>query len=520
MLKSHINNVLRSNLCVAPPNKTIERFFYACRLKLNHALVFNNTPLFQAAYIRKQVLWVVMALSAFYLLPCTSMGAVSEAPPHKGHGLALTIEEAVRLALKANRNLVASSLNMEGSHYNLQKTQAEFDWTIAPNAVGGLSDQDKNVAAGVAFSKRFKNGVKTTLAPRVEGNDGDYSGKIGLSLAIPLFRGFGPEVNLDQVHEAKFALKSARISLYLAKVNTVLDTISTAYDVQKNKVLGQLYGFHLDRFKQYGLVAQTKEKVGLATPLDIYRAQIQRRDTENSLTIAREAMQNAADRLKILLALPLERPLEISAPLDFERVALTMPEAVNIAFENRVELQFAREKVSEGERQAMVAKHNLKPQLDLTLDYQRISLTDDPLEVYLLDEDRWYVSITSDSDWRRTAEKLSFQQSLLGVKAARLNVSATEDNIQQQVRMQLQGLLKDAQRITIRLKQIDNAAGKLALAKVKFNHHMADNFDLIEAETELQKAKANLLTSKVNYIIGTYRLRAAMGTLVDQVLYP
>ena len=209
----------------------------------------------------------LLPLSAFWILflwPFTSMGTVSEAPLNKAAVLELTLEDAVQLTLKANRTLVVSSLNMESSGYNLQKAQAEFDWTVTPNAIGGLSDEEKSLAAGVAFSKRFINGIQTTLAPRFEGIDDDYSGKIGLSLTIPLFRGYGPEVNLDKVHDAAFALKSARISLYLTQVNTVLDTIRTAYDITKNKVLGQLYTHHLDRFKQHSLVAQTKEKVGLA----------------------------------------------------------------------------------------------------------------------------------------------------------------------------------------------------------------------------------------------------------------
>jgi outer membrane protein TolC len=520
MYKSQLKQAFWSKPGIATSCHFLNRLAYACRSKLGRTLILSRHLFGKTVCVRKQLPWAGMLFGALLTWPCASMGEVSDPSPHQETALVLTLEEAVQMALEANRNLVATRLNTESADFSLQKAQAEFDWTIAPNAIAGLSDEEKNAAAGVAFGKRFKNGIKTTLAPRVEGNDDDYSGKIGLSLAIPLFRGFGPQVNLDQVKGAAFALKGARISLYLAQVNTVLDTIRTAYDIKKNNDLGRLYAYHLERFKRHSTVAKTKEKVGLATPLDVYRAQIQRRDTENSLTIAREAMQNAADRLKILLAMPIEQSVDISAPLEFERVSLTLSEAVHVAFENRVELKFAYEKVSENERQAVVAKHNLKPQLDLAFDYQRISATGDPLNVYLLDEDRWFVSITSDSDWRRTAEKLSFKQSLLGVKSSRLNARATQDTIQQQVRMQLQGLIKDAQRITIRQKQIDDAAGKLALAKIKFNHHMASNFDLIEAETELQRAKANLVATKVNYIIGTYRLRAAMGTLVDHALYP
>jgi outer membrane protein len=76
-------------------------------------------------------------------------------------------------------------------------------------------------------------------------------------------------------------------------------------------------------------------------------------------------------------------------------------------------------------------------------------------------------------------------------------------------------LQKTLERMQIRKDQIHQARGKLALAKIKFSHGMADNFDLIEAETELQQARSNFLAAQIEYIVGVYRLRAAMGTLIE-----
>jgi outer membrane protein TolC len=56
----------------------------------------------------------------------------------------------------------------------------------------------------------------------------------------------------------------------------------------------------------------------------------------------------------------------------------------------------------------------------------------------------------------------------------------------------------------------------MRLAEIKFSHGMGDNFDLIESETELQRAKTDLLSEKTSYIVGQYRLRAALGTLLKQ----
>jgi outer membrane protein TolC len=96
-----------------------------------------------------------------------------------------------------------------------------------------------------------------------------------------------------------------------------------------------------------------------------------------------------------------------------------------------------------------------------------------------------------------------------------LDLESKEDEIKREVRRQLDALKKDEERISIRKGQIHQAEGKRALSKIKFRYNMANNFDIIEAETELQQARVNLLSVKTDYIVGTYRMRAVLGTLIE-----
>ena len=80
---------------------------------------------------------------------------------------------------------------------------------------------------------------------------------------------------------------------------------------------------------------------------------------------------------------------------------------------------------------------------------------------------------------------------------------------------QVDFLKKTRERIAIIEQQINNAIGKLELSRIKFNNGMADNFDMIEAETEVHRARLSLLSARINHIIGTYRLRKTIGTLIE-----
>ncbi len=181
-----------------------------------------------------------------------------------------------------------------------------------------------------------------------------------------------------------------------------------------------------------------------------------------------------------------------------------------------MELEQTKDEIQEAKRKSGIARHNLLPQLNLVMGYARSSSSDDFGRSMRFDEDTWSINLVSSTDWARTSEKAAFQQTLINIKTARLNLEAKQDEIKRDVRRQLEALMKAEERMKIRNEQIRQAEGKLALAKIKFNHGMADNFDVIEAETELQRTRDNLLSIETEYIVGTYRMRAVLGTLIER----
>ena len=250
--------------------------------------------------------------------------------------------------------------------------------------------------------------------------------------------------------------------------------------------------------------------------MDIYRAEIKLKGAQDGLSRAREALWDAKDRLKLILAFPMETDLNVSAPVHYKPIHIIMAEAVNIAISKRIELEQAADSVEEAKRRSVVAKGNTLPDLKLSLGYTKANYFDDESRTLYEDQDRWTVSLVNRSDWARTAEKATYRQSLLNVRTSQLNIDAKKDEIVRQVRRQIEALRKAEERIVLRKEQIKQAEGQLALAQIKFNHQMANNFDIIEAETELQQSQATLLSDKSEYIIGTYRMRAVLGTLIER----
>jgi len=453
---------------------------------------------------------------------CSSEGVCSQ---RNGTGnakeettISLTLEEAINLALKANRNLLVSASSLESQRLSLFSAESQFELKIAPSITAGASDDYETAGAGLSLSKKLEIGTEASVTPGITVSDSDdkYSGEAGFSLSIPLLRNFGKEVTLDNVRASEFSVRSGERSLYLTRVNTVLNTVFGVYDVIKQKELVRLYDSQVQRLEGHAETARIKQKVGLATPIDVYRAEIRLKDAESIRTEAREALESSQDALKLILAIPLDKEIILSAPPEYELLHVKLNDVVEIALSNRVELEEGRDRIREAERRSRVSKHNILPQLDIAMNYERFGSSDDFRQSFELDEDRWTISLVSTTDWARTSEKAAYEQSLISIRTARIDLEAEQDEITREVRRQLEALRKSEQRIKIRNEQITQAEGKLALARIKFNYGMANNFDVIEAERELQQARVDLLSMETEYIVGTYNLRAILGTLIDR----
>ncbi len=470
---------------------------------------------------------IVLSLVVVLFSPGLSRSQAREpAPENKGADDSvqtprpLTLAEVIDLALRANRNLISSAYGVESRQLNVDVARSDFEWKLFPQASAGATDESRRLGGGLTVAKKFTAGPVASVSPEVFRNydgrdDQSYGSQLDISLTMPLLRGFGSQINLNGVDTARYSLRSARRAHYLAKVSTVLEAVADVYSIIQQRELVDLYQDQAGRLQAHAIMAAAREKIGLATPIDVYRARIRLKDAQDSLNRAQEALRSAGDRLKIVVAMPMEQALQIIAPLECPPVDISINKAVETALQRRVELKQADDDIEEARRSSHLARNNLYPQLDLVANYNRLGNDDNFTGAAGLSEETWTINLVGSTDWSRTVEKATYRQSLLSVKRAQLSRSTRMDNITREVRQNFDALQKARERMQIRDEQINQAKGKQALAKVKFNHGMGNNFDLIEAETELQEARSNLLAAQIEYIVGMYRLRAAVGTLIE-----
>jgi len=332
-----------------------------------------------------------------------------------------------------------------------------------------------------------------------------------------LLRGRGKEVNLNAIENASFSYKSADRSMYTSRVNTVMSTVLFVHDIIEQQERIELLEREETIMRGHAETAKIKKNVGLATAMDAYRAMIRLKDVQDNLSMAQNDLSKVKDSLKKILALPLELSIEVDAPLDYDVAPITLDDAIKTALENRIEMEHAMDFLKEAERKSRVAKHNLLPRVDCVIGYRKFTedfALGDSNDNFA--EDEWRINLVGTTDWSRTNEKLSFRQSLLNIKNAELTIQSQRDEIISEVRNQIEVLENWKKRILIRKDQIREAIGKQKLSEIKFDHGMANNFDLIEAESELYRARTNLLSVETEYRVNHYQLLAVLGVLIDR----
>jgi outer membrane protein TolC len=457
-----------------------------------------------------------MKLSIIYLIFILSFIIINPicAEVSNPNKISLTLIDAISMALKRNTVIKGSGYSVQGAVLIKSAAESEFDLSVTPSIKAGLGSSE-GAGAGVGLSKKLLTGTTISVAPGFRKDKAGYNSEISAGITQPILRGLGVFSNSDKIDSSEYSLKTARLAMYQTKTSVAIDTIKTAYNAARYKETITLYKSLISRLEGYIKTGKIKEEVGLATPMDVFRAEISHKEAGSALAEENELYENTINRLKIILALPLETDIYVLTPMDIEPFIITEREAIDIALKNNVIIKQAGLEIDEAKRRSDLARHNLLPRLDLVADYTRYGISNSFSLPNEFNQERFGVMLSASTDISRKQENTAYQLSMMRVDSLNIDLAAKKDELTRQVLKQRYALKKAEELMVIKTELIRHAKGKLALAKLKFEHAMADNFDLISSETELNTAEVGLLSSKIDYISAIYDMRAVLGTLIE-----
>lgn len=434
----------------------------------------------------------------------------------------LSLEEAIERALCFNRSLIISANNVENALFGIGISAAEFDYKLSPilktgYGEGKLTGHGYKYGGGVDFSKKFFQGTSIQVTPQAYSTDGQWCTDVNARLTVPVLRGFGSEFNLSKVRSSEFSYRTALRRHAMNQVKIVLQTIQDAYEVIKQEENTRISRESFERLSGFRDSAEVKERLGLADQTDILRAEVEMKAAEVSLVAAEERLRQAKDNLKLVLAFPLDEDLSVIAPLEFHEYTFDLDEAIDVALERRLEIKQAVDKYYDSQRLSRIAKKQLWPDLNVVLNYVN-SECDESFTTSVVkccQGTTWGIGVTSNGNIDYTTNNLIYQQSQISVLNAQRAIDQTRDDVINELRREAIALDKARKSIELRRVQIVKAQEELELSRVKFNHGLISNFDVIQPEKTIRNAEKELIAAMIDHILAEYRLHGAMGLMLS-----
>lgn len=216
--------------------------------------------------------------------------------------------------------------------------------------------------------------------------------------------------------------------------------------------------------------------------------------------------------------------MEPQPPTDEDARPLELPEeaAIQLAFENRLDLRIANGRVYDAQREVVFRADRLRAELTLlgaaTFGSGRSLGSADSKDAQIqFDKGVYSALLTLDLPLERTAERNAYRNSYLAMEESVRTVQQLEDSIKLSIRNELRNLLESREQVKIQALAVTVAEKRQKSTKMFLDAGRAEIRDLLDAQDSLLSAQNQLTAAIINYRIAELNIQRDMGVLqVDQ----
>jgi outer membrane protein TolC len=455
----------------------------------------------------------------FTVALCGSAAQAPEPGPARAPG-ALTLREAVAEALGASPALQPARDAVEIAAIQEQLQQSAFGLQVAPLLqFGAFGHGMRQHQFGLAVSRRLPTGTELSVSADwlQLGFAGATQGDAGLTVtaAQSVLQAFGPAWR-EGLTAARRASQSAARRAGEARQDLVLRTAGAYFAVVRQQLLVEASAQARLRAERLQAASSARARVGLATGLDVMRAELLAAQAEASHASQQEALERARDDLHVLLGRPVGSPLAVDLADVPDAAGPPPPDLADLqaaALARRTDLRDARSRVEDAVRGAEVAKWSALPDVQVTASYTRRGIGNDGPSVFDDWLGGWRAGIRTTYGLQRAAAGAAAAAAAIGVRAAERDVVAREQHAAAAVRAAHRAVVRTAGAIEIQQKAAAVAERQARLAALRSERGLADNVDLIDAEMNLLQARAALIGARVDHALARLTLERESGLL-------
>ncbi|MFH1891516.1 MAG: TolC family protein [Candidatus Zixiibacteriota bacterium] len=202
---------------------------------------------------------MILRISIAVMIALIAFGTL-RAEPQK-----LSLDKAVRIALKENYDLKSKSHDLNARRWGLRGAVTQFFPRVTFGTSASRVDETTNQIqnAPLEFFREFVPGI--TLIPR-----NSYSSD--LTLTQPIYNGGSLWANLSV---ARSSMKASRHAYVEARLNTILDTKRAYFNVLRGEDLLEIWQQSVELANEYLRSAKVKHSLGMISNVEALRWELQ-----------------------------------------------------------------------------------------------------------------------------------------------------------------------------------------------------------------------------------------------------
>jgi outer membrane protein TolC len=449
---------------------------------------------------------------------------------------ALTLDECVAQALDKNFNVQIQKFSTQQARDSVIIAQSGYDPNLTVNATrsfnqkaasgstldGTSSGPRSDVTdATVGLSQKISTGATATLGTDFNKNATNsnfstvnpaYTGNVSLSVTQPLLKNAGTDYNLATIKRAKLGVQIADLN-FKSTVLTVIFNVETAYfnlifareqyKVQEDslRLAQELYDENV-----------VKRQTGVLTDLDVLQAQVGVSTARSQLILDAQTVHNDED---ILLQSLSQRDFSGQiGPVDFPPMKsdpdVSFDLSYKLARDNGPDLAVIQTTIEQFKLDALMAKRNALPELDLTGGVGLNSLGRSYSAAYnqVLNDNghSWQAGVLLTFPLGLRTNRALYHQALASQHSEETVLDQTDETLVVQVRSAIRAVQTGIESVRASTETATLSEKQYELEKAKFDAGLVTSFDVLQEQNALLTARVQELQARVN-------LRTAIANL-------
>jgi len=469
--------------------------------------------------------------------------------------LPLTLREAIRAALANNPDYLVALLDARAAAEGVEQARGVFDpslsftgtWAqsrspfFSANPFSGLPPglavaRARRMNLGTTINQLLPTGTQLSLSyneARTKSNNAfalnpAYSPSLVANITQPLLRGFGLDVNLAALRNARSSARQSEATLVETYMGAALAVEQAYWNLITSEE--QLRSQKRSLESALKLLQDTRKlrKWGRASRLDVTVAKSGVATRREGLIIAESNLEAAHDQMVRLV-----RPTGDASKWDMFVVAVDLPnlteepnldpgESVQKALNRRPDYYRAQLALDNAQRDMLVAENNALPAVNLLGSWTQEGLGGQHHSSWsALGSGRfytWSVGVNVELPLFLRSERAAVRQAKIMIERAEISLRSVEANVVLDVRGATRDIRTSKARIEAARAARILAKERLEATRARVETGAAVRRDVLDDLAALANAETSEVQAYVTYRLAISRLRQATGTLLDDSL--